>query len=904
MSSPAEDSTAGLSDEALTAKLIGAGELTLELLGECLAAQKARAVPLRTILVERGIIDEPSGSAEASAPAPASPTPPATVSDLPLPPPPPRRPPPRPASHRSLTALPPPPPPPPGARMPPRPSSERRIPVPPPRTASPLEPESAPELVKPEAEPASATESVPESVPDVPTEDASPSADEPGEAFVVAKDEETEAKNEEADPKDAKADENADEDAVASGDADEADAPEAAAAEDSDDDEAKARRPRAGRSGGLRKPRGKSGRVPVPSQRLAMQQRRSKAPFLIAALAVVGICIVSGHAAVTWLVEQSPGAQAAQREADLRRRFDRAVERWRKASRIGTPAFEVLLDIREDVDAIIADGIEGGSRRERAIVAEARGFFERDAFREAWTAAAKEQFERVLERVEQARDSESYDQALGAIRRLPEGFLEIEGVGERIEACRAGLEAEKAFVDRVAAFIDRAEKPVAEGADASEARFAQLEEAAKIHEEAGDARGSRAHFRLIMWLARQSEHADDLWARYLKAYEDNDEEAMTRYFALLDLVVPDVERFMAYKAYETGRDMMPGSAGIGTGFFVGRRHILTNAHVVGDAPKVTVEMAHGETEGTVLARHVELDLALVFVRRDGEPLLFAPRSIAAGRSVFAYGYGRLGLGTSTLLVTKGTVSATELDEGRIIFDAKVNPGNSGGPLVDAGGRWVGVVAAKSYGSEKDNVDSFSFAVHGLSVIEWLAEHRIEPPATEAAPETDVPPDEEIRRSIVRIITGGRKAVESDADATAAAAVRKAAVGFLRGIYLGEEESFDGSADLAELQRSLAEEIPGVADVESDALRAELLGELGAVLRGRLSQADIGEWLESAAMFMDATIEGDLATVVTDREDDELRLARDADGAWRVVFWKRLTKTEPRARLEALAGGGD
>ncbi|RLG86441.1 MAG: serine protease [Thermoprotei archaeon] len=141
--------------------------------------------------------------------------------------------------------------------------------------------------------------------------------------------------------------------------------------------------------------------------------------------------------------------------------------------------------------------------------------------------------------------------------------------------------------------------------------------------------------------------------------------------------------------------------GIGSGFIIQRRLVVTNAHVVAGARKVEVVYYDGvKEEGDIIARDPYRDLALIYVNRnDITPLeLGDSNKLRVGELVFAIG-SPLGLLGPT--VTMGVISAL----GRVIAhkklvledliqtDAAINPGNSGGPLVNIEGKVVGVVTA-------------------------------------------------------------------------------------------------------------------------------------------------------------------------------------------------------------------
>jgi S1-C subfamily serine protease len=175
------------------------------------------------------------------------------------------------------------------------------------------------------------------------------------------------------------------------------------------------------------------------------------------------------------------------------------------------------------------------------------------------------------------------------------------------------------------------------------------------------------------------------------------------------------------------------TAGEGSGFLVSGSQILTNEHVVRGATRVTVRFAGGvERQGRVVATDPSLDIAVVKVadpptgvrRLDWE----TAGSPLEGTAVWAWGFPRgayLGVATAPTL-SQGIVSALQTIEGvqLIQTDAAVNAGNSGGPLVTADGRAVGVVRSKLRGMDGDLLQGVNFAVsiphHRERIRELLA----------------------------------------------------------------------------------------------------------------------------------------------------------------------------------------
>jgi serine protease Do len=150
-------------------------------------------------------------------------------------------------------------------------------------------------------------------------------------------------------------------------------------------------------------------------------------------------------------------------------------------------------------------------------------------------------------------------------------------------------------------------------------------------------------------------------------------------------------------------------SGLGSGFITDANGtIITNAHVVSGATRVSVAMRDGKTfPAKVLGVDEQNDLAVLKIDAPGLPVapLGNSEDVIIGEWAIAIGnpYGFL-LGNSEPSVTAGVISATGRNligqaEGggayldMIQTDASINPGNSGGPLVNADGVVIGVNAS-------------------------------------------------------------------------------------------------------------------------------------------------------------------------------------------------------------------
>src|SRR5258705_6937743 len=140
----------------------------------------------------------------------------------------------------------------------------------------------------------------------------------------------------------------------------------------------------------------------------------------------------------------------------------------------------------------------------------------------------------------------------------------------------------------------------------------------------------------------------------------------------------------------------------GSGFVIDKGGtILTNAHVVNGATKVTVQFQDKQSvDAKVLGKDESTDLALLHVNPDG--LKLSPLALGSSKGV-QVGDPAIAIGNPFGLertLTTGVISAVQrqipsLQEGFAIgnvlqTDAAINPGNSGGPLLDAHGLVVGV----------------------------------------------------------------------------------------------------------------------------------------------------------------------------------------------------------------------
>ena len=162
---------------------------------------------------------------------------------------------------------------------------------------------------------------------------------------------------------------------------------------------------------------------------------------------------------------------------------------------------------------------------------------------------------------------------------------------------------------------------------------------------------------------------------------------------------------------------LKAGASLGTGVVLGNKgYILTNAHVLNgeircdvifnglEVPYKAYVLLNGEDEG--------LDLALIKVDDvDLKPLTAVSKEFRIGQDVYTMGNPR-GIGLS---VSKGTVSQITPDH--IQLDIVVNPGNSGGPVWNEAGEFIGIISFKY-----EHVDGMAFAISKATIDAFIEEY--------------------------------------------------------------------------------------------------------------------------------------------------------------------------------------
>ena len=188
-------------------------------------------------------------------------------------------------------------------------------------------------------------------------------------------------------------------------------------------------------------------------------------------------------------------------------------------------------------------------------------------------------------------------------------------------------------------------------------------------------------------------------------------------------ILPSIVFIQVHAPGEQGDDgVYHAEGGLGSGVVVNADgDVLTSLHVVTNSTRIDLTFADGfETAGQIIVAQPEKDIAVVRPLQM-PPLLVpavlgSPGSMHVGDEAYAVGHP-FGLYAS---MTTGVISGFERTfrlqnseqrlEGLIQIDAAVNPGNSGGPLLNRYGQVVGIVTGLANPTDESFFVGIGFAV--------------------------------------------------------------------------------------------------------------------------------------------------------------------------------------------------
>jgi S1-C subfamily serine protease len=197
-------------------------------------------------------------------------------------------------------------------------------------------------------------------------------------------------------------------------------------------------------------------------------------------------------------------------------------------------------------------------------------------------------------------------------------------------------------------------------------------------------------------------------------------------------------------APEADKPKEGGVAGNGSGFLITADGlILTNKHVAGAGKGVMVKFNDGtQITGEVVVVDDEQDLALVRVKGE-HPFSYVKLAKydnpADGATCIIMGYPLTNMVGFSVKVTSGQVASGN-NAGMtsdVTLDARVNPGNSGGPTYDEYGNVMAIIAQKTLNLDGRSMDTYGLAISNGRIRRFLAKNNItvEPAEQEGSPLT-------------------------------------------------------------------------------------------------------------------------------------------------------------------------
>ncbi len=193
----------------------------------------------------------------------------------------------------------------------------------------------------------------------------------------------------------------------------------------------------------------------------------------------------------------------------------------------------------------------------------------------------------------------------------------------------------------------------------------------------------------------------------------------------------------------------------GSGYIVtSEGHLITNAHVVEGCRSVTVSVGTDHVQARVAARDPVNDLALLASDLKPKSVAVLRTGVRLGESIAVFGFPLHGLLATSGNFTLGNVTAVAGigDDTRMVqISAPVQPGNSGGPLLDQAGNVVGTVVAKINAIKlaritNDLAENINFAIKSSIVTSFLEANGISFRTGSLGNDTLSPPDLAARAS--------------------------------------------------------------------------------------------------------------------------------------------------------------
>ncbi|MDB9971179.1 serine protease [Alphaproteobacteria bacterium] len=191
----------------------------------------------------------------------------------------------------------------------------------------------------------------------------------------------------------------------------------------------------------------------------------------------------------------------------------------------------------------------------------------------------------------------------------------------------------------------------------------------------------------------------------------------------------------------------------GTAFAVNNNgYFVTNEHVVRNCSSLGIVMKGEIYPASIYSKNSELDLAIIKTNPSiSESYIKFSPEIKTGQSISALGYPLVDVLGAEIKVTTGIISSMSGYKGNnnhLGFTAPIQPGNSGGPIVDQYNRLVAVATAALIGEDIQNIN---FAIKVGSLQRFLGANNIKYELSSSIKKIDIPTIVEKSRDYVKLI---------------------------------------------------------------------------------------------------------------------------------------------------------
>ena len=225
-----------------------------------------------------------------------------------------------------------------------------------------------------------------------------------------------------------------------------------------------------------------------------------------------------------------------------------------------------------------------------------------------------------------------------------------------------------------------------------------------------------------MWGPNGSSSNSDMWNGSCVGIEE-----LYSYIQHVKIYKNKFEELRA-KIRSGNRDGEQSGAVSGTAFFINKSgNLLTNQHVVEGCSGQKINYLNKEYDADIIATDKKLDLALLKIKiKPKNYISFARDGPKKLQTIYVAGYP-LGKGLSDdLKINDGKINALKgykNNSNEIQIDAAVNPGNSGGPIVNKQGNLIAIAVA---GLSKDVTEGINFGIKSSAARNFLDSNKVKP----------------------------------------------------------------------------------------------------------------------------------------------------------------------------------